>query len=95
MALTQFEAIQYMDEMKNMIKKDDIDYSFLEHSLSLDETELYKMIDLYTHNFPFLSIILASLKRLSINGELQEYRLLMVDTLLEITTQKKMDDDNG
>ena len=29
------------------------------------------------------------------NGELQEYRLLMVDTLLEITTQKEMDDDNG
>lgn len=95
MALTQFEAIQYMDEMKNMIKNDDIDYCFLEHSLSLNETELYKIIEEHTQNHPFLSVILASLKRLSLNGELQEYRLLMVDTLLEITAQKEMDDING
>lgn len=93
MALTQFEAIQYMDEMQNMIKKDNIDYCFLEQSLSLNETELYEIIQTHTENHPFLSVILASLERLSMNGQLQEYRLLMVDTLLEITTLKEMNDE--
>lgn len=97
--LTQFEAIQYIDQLKEMIQTNDFDFSFLQAEIDFGEKELEKYIR--EHNQSSLKdAVLVALNRLSENGQsepseldennetvktelLYQYRELLIDTLIE------------
>lgn len=97
--LTEFEAIQYIDALKEMIQTNDFDFSFLQAKIDFREIELEGYIR--QHNTSSLkNPILSALNKLSENGQsepseldennetiklelLYQYRELLIDTLIE------------
>lgn len=98
--MSEFDAIKYIDQLKEMIDTNDFDFAFLQAEINFNETELEKYIR--NHNTSSLkNAVLEALHRLSENSQevsdneyiqnelLYQYRELLIDTLIETIKGEK------
>ena len=98
--MTEFDAIKFIDQLKEMIDTNDFDFAFLQAEINFNETELEKYIRDYNNSY-LKNAVLEALHRLSENSQevndneyiqkelLYQYRELLINVLIETIKGEK------